>query len=199
MLARLRRSLFGTDADQREALRRFDPDPPTDRDEREWRFLNAAYALYWQTERARLRGRSYRNFCVGCGVYAYRPDLPLDDGRFRAFYGMNSKSAQDARNICAEPVAIDSATALGYTEAIGIIVIGNTQEDEHGNTPPTLRPCMHCRRFLRNSPIVKPETLVVTALPPPHPEAEWDEITHEVRTVADLMILYGEYELSAPG
>ena len=85
MLSRLRRSLLGTSADQRAALARFDPLKATGPEEREWRFLNAAYALYFQAVRTRARARSYRNFCVGCGVLAYRADLPLDAGRFQAF------------------------------------------------------------------------------------------------------------------
>ena len=192
MLSSLRRSLFGTGADQREALCRFNPDRETGRDEQLERFGNAAYALYWQAERSRARGRSYRDFRVGCGVFAYRADLPLGEGRFRAFYGMNSKAEKDGRNICAEPVALDAANALGYTDAVGIVVIGQTQEDERGRTPRTLRPCAHCRAFMRHSPLVKPDTLVVTALPPPSSKAEWEDIPHEVFTFQDLCLEYGE-------
>ena len=165
----LERTLFAATAAQQVPVDPFDMYRPTGPEERLSRFFGAAYALYWQAERSRHRARSWRNFCVGCGVFAYREDPPLDAGRFRAFYGMNSKPEKDGRNICAEPIPIDGATAIGYERAIGLVVIGETQEDEGHNIPPTLRPCKFCRQFMRKSPIIMPETIIVTALPPPHP------------------------------
>ncbi len=190
MFSSLRRSLFGTSADQQEALRQFDPHRPIRREEQLARFHGAMYALYWQAVRSRARARSYRHFCVGCAVFAYREDLAIDGGRFRAFYGLNSKASQESRNICAEPVALDSAASLGYTDALGIIVVGNTQEDERGKTPPTLRPCQHCRAFMQHSPLVKPDTVIITALPPPHEEAELEEIVFEEHSFKELLALY---------
>lgn len=192
MFSSVRRSLFGTDIDQRQALAKFDPNRPISREEQVERFFKASYALYWQAERSRQRALSYRHFCVACAVWAYREDLPLDHGRFRPFYGVNIKVLPGARNTCAEPVALGGALSFAYTDAVGIVIVGNTQADERGATPPTLRPCKECRLFMRNCPLIKPDTIVVTAQPPPHAEAEWNEIPHEVHTFQELSSMYAE-------
>ena len=182
---------LGTLAEQGFALSQFDSDRPIDPEERRVRFMGAAYAIYWQTERSRSRARSWRHYRVGCGAYAYRGDLPYSE-RFRASYGINSKTAEDGRNVCAEPVAIDSAAAFGYEEIVGLVTIAEPQEEEDGSMPETRRPCAHCREFMRNSPLVTPETIIITALPPPHETAEWHEIIHEIHTFRELCALYGE-------
>lgn len=190
MTSLIRRQL-GTIVEQGFALAKFDFDRPIGPEERYLRFLDAAYTIYWQAERSRSRARSWRGYRVGCGAYAYRSDLPYCD-RFRASYGINSKTAEDGRNVCAEPVAIDSVAAFGYEEIVGMVIIAEPQEEESGDAPKTRRPCPHCRAFMRSSPLVKPETIIVTALPPPHQEAEWDEIVHEIHTFRELCALYGE-------
>lgn len=159
------------------------------------RFQNVALALYWQAERVRAQGRSWRNFHVGSGAWAYRSDASTVADRFQAFFGMNSKAQHDGRNICAEPIAIDGAATRGYTRIVGIVVVGEAQEDERGQTPRTLRPCAHCRRFMASHPLVRPDTLILCANPPKagHAEPEeWFDIVHELFTFKELLALYGE-------
>jgi cytidine deaminase len=182
---------LGTPAEQGFALYQIDLDRPIDPEERRLRFMGNVEAFYWQAERSRPRARSWRGYRVGCSAYAYRGDFPIDR-RFHASPGINSKTAEKGRNVCAETVAIDSAAALGYEEIVGMVIIAEAQEEDDGTTPKTRRPCALCRDFMRNSPLIKPETVIITALPPPHEEAEWKKITHEIRTFRELCLLYGE-------
>lgn len=172
-----------------------DPVRPISEAEHIQRFESASWALYWQAERARILGISWRNFCVGCAVWAFRKDASTIEDRFRVFYGMNTKVAENSRNICAEPVPMGAALASAYTKIIGLVVVGNPQADERGETPLTLRPCAHCRELMRHHPLIKPDTYIVCAHPPsggkPEPES-WDQVPHEVFTFEELLAQYGE-------
>lgn len=193
MLKALDRFLTGTDDPQQYGHERFDPARPIGRNEQIRRFGSALNALYWQAEYARRElAISYRHFCVGCAVWAFREDASLYTDRWRWFYGMNTKIRQDSRNICAEPIALGSALARRSTEVIGVVVVGLTQEDERGKTTPTLRPCKECRLFMRNLPIVTPDTIIVTAHPPPEGIDDIRETTHEVHSFHELSALYDE-------
>jgi cytidine deaminase len=173
-------------------VRRLDPTRPVSRKDQLRRFLNASYALYWQAERVRKQGISWRNFCVGCSVWAFRKDASTYEDRWRVFYGMNTKVKEDSRNICAEPVPMGASLASGYTEIIGMVVVGNPQADEQGHTPKTLRPCVHCRLLMKHHPLIRPHTIIITAHPPIGEPESFDEITHEMHTFKELLQEYGE-------
>lgn len=171
---------------------RLDPRRPISREEQLERFSNALFALYWQAERVRRLGISWRNFCVGCAVWAFREDASTYEDRWRAFCGMNTKVLEGSRNICAEPIPLNFALSRCYTEIIGMVVVGNTQPEPNGNTPPTLRPCPHCRLLMKHHPLIKPHTIIVTALPPPGEIDSLGEVTHEIFTFEELLKEYGE-------
>lgn len=175
-----------TSTQLRELQNYLDPKRPINREEQLRRLYEARYALYWQAERARTLARSYRCFCVGCAVYAFREDASRHEDRWRVFCGMNTKVRQDSRPICAEPIALSSAYAATYTEVIGITIVGEPQEDENGTVHKTLRPCRECRLYMRKHPIIKPETLIITATP------AGKNFRHEIHTFHELLEAYGE-------
>jgi cytidine deaminase len=156
------------------------------------RFSSAAFTLYWRAEHARKRGLSWRNFCVGCAVWAFRKDAYYVERRWWCFTGMNTKVEENSRNICAEPVALGAALASEYTEIIGMVVVGQPQADESGKTHPTLRPCAHCRLLMKNHPLITPRTIIVTATPPPREIDSLAEVPYEVHTFQKLLEEYGE-------
>jgi cytidine deaminase len=169
----------------------FDPTRPVSREEQLHRFQSAVFTLYWQAEYVRRRGISWRNFCVGCAAWAFREDAPTYDSRWRMFIGMNTKVAEQARNICAEPIPLNAALASSYTEIIGVVVIGEAQEDNKGKHL-TLRPCAHCRELMKSHPLMRPDTIIITALPPPRDIDSLDEVPHEVHTLQELLEIYDE-------
>lgn len=155
------------------------------------RFVSALLALYFQAEIKRARARSYRDFRVACAAWAYRKDASLVDTLWKPYYGINSKAGKDERNICAEPVALDSALSEGYTAIIGVVIVAETQDDDFG-LHPTLRPCKHCRDFMRHHPLITADTIIVTALPPTKETESLDDVVHEVHTFKQLCEFYGE-------
>ena len=169
-----------------------DPERPVSRAEQLQRLHQAWYPLYWQAVRARgLVKQQYRNFSVGCALLAFRNDVSIADGRWKVFYGMNAKVNSDSRPVCAEPVAIGSAYAAGYTEVIGMVVVGETQEDDQsGLYPPTLHPCHQCRTLMKGHPILTPRTRILTALPP-EGTADIPRIW-ELNTFKQILLLHGE-------
>jgi len=171
---------------------RLDPTRPIGREEQLDRFANAMYTLYWQAERARKLGISWRNFCVGCAMWAFREDASTYADRWRIFYGMNTKVEEGSRNVCAEPVPLGSALAHAYTEIIGMVIVGNPQVDERGWLPKTLRPCPHCRLLMKKHPLMRPHTIIVSAHPPRGEPESLDEIPLEVFTLEELLCEYGE-------
>ena len=81
------------------ATRFLDPRRVISHAEQEVRFFGAREALYWRAEEARRRGKSYRNFLVGCAAWVHYPGAILPEERWRVFLGANSKIAKDRRNI----------------------------------------------------------------------------------------------------
>lgn len=170
----------------------YDPSRVITQEEQLHRFGNAAFALYWQAERARQRGISWRGFCVGCAAWSFREDASTYEQRWRYVYGMNTKVEENSRNICAEPISINAAYAAAHTKIIGMVVVGETQTEANGRTPKTLRPCAHCRFLMKNHPLIKLDTIIITALPPPGEIDSLDEVTHEVFTFEELLKEYNE-------
>ena len=194
----LERFCAGSNITAAELSHRLDPKRPIGREEQLSRFGTALYALYWQAERARKLGISWRNFCVGCSMYAFREDAYNYEDRWRVFYGMNTKIAEGARNICAEPVPLGAAYASAYSEIIGMVIVGEPQADENGHNYLTLRPCSHCRLLMKNHPLIRPETIIVTAHPPIGEVESLDEVVHEAFTFQELLVAYGETNPAGP-
>lgn len=182
---------FLVEEQPRDEFRWLRPERVVHRHEQLHRFASAAYTLYWQTERVRRQAISWRNFCVGCGMWAYRKDASQVQDVWQAFYGMNTKVEQNSRNICAEPIPLNAALTRNCTEIIGMVVVGYPREEDSSKT---LRPCDHCRLLMKRHPLIRPYTIIITALPPkPGTEPEnWDEITHEIFTFQELLQEYGE-------
>lgn len=166
-----------------------DPHRPISREEQLHRFGSASYALYWQAERNRKLGISWRHFCVGCAMWAYRKDASQISDTWRAFCGMNTKVQEGSRNICAEPIPLNAAYSRCYSEIIGMVVVGNPREED---TSLTLRPCEHCRQLMKSHPLITPDTIVIAALPPDGEPDSWDQIQHEIFTFEQLLKEYGE-------
>ena len=158
------------------------------------RLGGALEPLYWQAARIRGLARSYRGFNVGCAVYAYRADAGHPADRWGTFYGMNVKVNKEAPKICAEVIAISAAYAAGYTEVLGIVVVGEPQLDVHsGLECKTLHPCHECRLFLRDHPIVPRHARIITALPPVELSSEEDDKAWwETQTLNQLLRLHKE-------
>lgn len=161
---------------------------PVSRQEKLLRLNGAWETLYWQAVKARnLVTQQYRGFRVGCAVLAFRDDLSIMDGRWRIFSGMNAKVSQVARATCAEPIAIGNAYARGYRQIIGIVVVGQPQQDEHsGLTPLTLHPCHHCRQIMRGHPLIGGFTRVLTAHPPIDGQEELPQELHSLRRLLKI-------------
>jgi cytidine deaminase len=137
--------------------------------------------LYLSAAQARTRARSYREFNVGCALLSFTSLAP-EQHAYSMHVGMNVKIEKDARAHCAEPFAIVSAEAAGCTHAIGMVVVGELREEDVGICT-TLHPCAQCRLFMQNSPLIRPETLIVTA----HPPKDGAPGHHEVRTFKRLV------------
>lgn len=162
------------------------------------RFEKVADILYWKAAHAREQGLHYRNpdpFQVGCAVLAFQPytnHLRVDESQWRIFVGMNAKVALENRPTCAEVIAIQSAYASGYTDIVGMVVVGIPRAED---TTPTLHPCEHCRPFMAKHPMLKPWVRIITALPPTEEirksgepaEGEW-----EVHTLRELLRAHEE-------
>ena len=177
------------------------PGPSENRVEQLRRLFGAWESLYWKASRMReLAGdadQQYRNFYVGCAILAFRNDLPPLQGRWQYFGGLNAKVECASRPVCAEAVAIQSAYAAGYQEIIGMVIMGNSQLDEHSKVAsPTLHPCHECRLLMRKHPIMRNHTRILTALPPPL-EAEHTttfRTTWELHTLSQILKLHKEID-----
>jgi cytidine deaminase len=106
---------------------------------------------------------NYRNFRVGCAVYAHTPGTRRREVRTRVFSAGNRKqSEKDVKN-CAERRAILRAQEAGFTQIEGLVIVAKAQADDASKIiTPTLHSCLACRNFLSSTPGVFPDTLVVT-------------------------------------
>lgn len=117
-------------------------------------------------KKAQKNGNSYRNFCVGCAVWAFKTNAINAGERWAVFSGSNIKVAKDARPVCAEQFAIGAAKSAGYDRIIAMVVVGEPQEDSgSGLRPKTLHPCVECRKVFQVIPEICPETLILTLTP----------------------------------
>lgn len=118
------------------------------------------FYLIQAAEKARKVALSYRNFLVGCAVWAKKSR----EGQKNIFVGCNVKIAKDVRTICAEQVAVGAARAAGYDQILAMVVVGEPQE-ENGFLPKTLHPCGECLRVFQVMPEIYPETVLITITP----------------------------------
>jgi cytidine deaminase len=139
------------------------------------RWSESRMALVQGAYEAMERAVSWRNFNVGCAVYAWRPYIEADGWllaedpadylgvRWKAFIGANVKPGENIRTTCAEQVAAFAAHMAGYTRIIGMVIVGTPQpDDESGLMRHTLHPCATCRRVLAALPEVRGDTRILT-------------------------------------
>ncbi|HYF28906.1 MAG TPA: hypothetical protein VEA36_00890 [Candidatus Paceibacterota bacterium] len=153
------------------------------------RFRQSTEYLYWQAVSARELAQSYRQFNVGCALLAFRPDRPHRQS-YEVHVGMNLKVAQQARPVCAEPIAIGGAHGAGCSRAIGMVIVGELREEDV-DVLKTLHPCTECRLLMEDHPIIRPDTIIVTARPP----VDGRVPEYEIRTFKRLLEFHRLLEL----
>src|SRR3989344_9518790 len=117
-------------------FRVFDPTRPVSQEEQIGR-INWLY-LIERAKKAQRDANSYRNFRVGCAVWAFKTNALEAGERWHIFTGSNIKVADSARPICAEQLALGAAKSEGYDRIIAMVVMGKPQEDaESGLHPQT--------------------------------------------------------------
>lgn len=125
---------------------------------------------------AALRGRSYRDFRVGAAAYvtSRKPDLLRSLGRTpqHIYTGANWKLGKEERNTCAEQEIVaqlrQNQHLFPARRILALVIYGSPQDEpdaESGVRTPTLHPCRHCRRLLREIPAVRPDTIIISASP----------------------------------
>lgn len=159
----------------------FDPTRPVSQEE-QLRRINWLY-LVERAKEAQRKANSYRNFHVGCAVWAFKTDATDVAERWAIFTGGNIKVAEGSRPVCAEQLALGAAKSDGYDKIIAMVVMGEPQEDaESGLRSRTLHPCGECRRIFQALPEVSSDTLLLTLTP--------DKQTHEQFSVGELIRLH---------
>jgi cytidine deaminase len=121
---------------------------------------------------------SYRDFRVGAVLMA----LVEGTNEIGTFSHGNLKKQSHTDKVCAERKALQRADKAGFTKAIGIVVAGTSDRDaiaEVSMRPTaTLHPCEDCRHRFNEHPLVRPETLVISA--------GLDKDIYQVHTVKEL-------------
>ena len=160
----------------------FNPTRPVSQEE-QTRRINWIH-LIEEAKRAQRNASSYRNFHVGCAVYAFKTVSALHAGeRWAIFRGSNIKVAGDSRPVCAEQLALGAAKSAGYDRIIAMVVVGEPQEDaESGLLSKTLHPCGECRKIFQAVPEVSSNTFLLTVTP--------DEQVYEQFTIGELLQLH---------
>ena len=141
----------------------FDPRRSISREE-QLRRINWPY-LVRRAQEIRESASSYRNFRVGCAIWAFKTNAICVEERWSLFTGSNIKVAKDARPVCAEQFALGAAKSAGYDTIITMVVVGEPQPDTRGKFPKTLHPCEECRRIFQTVPEIKPDTILLMLTP----------------------------------
>lgn len=139
------------------------------------------------------RGRSYRDFRVGAAAFvtSRKPDLMRALGRTpqHIYTGANWKLGKEERNTCAEQEIVaqlrQNQHLFPTRRILTLAIYGSPQDEpdaESGVTTPTLHPCRHCRRLLREIPEMRPDTVIITASP---------DGTTELMPFAELLRIHG--------
>lgn len=118
-------------------------------------------AMAVEATRAYELGYSYRNFRVGAAALYFCDDEPHIE------YGANFKGSKGCRiNRHAEQEILASLRDMGNVACRALAVSGDLQTDQHsGRHTYTLHPCGWCRDAIANSPLITPETMIVSARP----------------------------------
>jgi cytidine deaminase len=104
---------------------------------------------------------SYRDFPVGCALYAFKPNAYYYEDVHKVFRGANIKIGKNSPKICAEQVAINAARAEGYKMILGMAIAANYQpDDKSGLVTKTLHPCFDCRESFKILPEIHTDTLI---------------------------------------
>lgn len=148
------------------------------------RFHGVLPHLVLRAREALKRAISYRNFNVGCALWAFKTiGAYYVEDRWKIFTSSNIKIAENLRPVCAEPIALGTARGAGYDRIIGMVIAGKPQR---GEGHPTLHPCRECRLVFKALPEIYPETLIITILP------EEDSEVYEVHTFEQLLKVHGD-------
>lgn len=142
---------------------------------------------------AALRGRSYRDFRVGAAAFvtSRKPDLMRSLGRTpqHIYTGANWKLGKEERNTCAEQEIVaqlrQNQHLFPARRILALAIYGSSQNEpdaESSVRTPTLHPCRHCRRLLREIPEMRPDTIIITASP---------DGTTELMPFAELLRIHG--------
>lgn len=118
-------------------------------------------AMAVEAARAYELGHSYRNFRVGAAALYLCNDEP------RIEYGANFKGGKDCKiDRHAEQEILASLRSIGNVVCRVLAVSGDLQTDQHsGKHTHTLHPCGWCRDAIASSPLITPETVIVSARP----------------------------------
>jgi len=101
----------------------------------------------------------------------------------------NIKVLPKSRPVCAEPIALGAALQDDWIKIIGMIVVGDPQEDSFSKkTCSTLHPCHECRILMASHPLMEGSTRIVTAVLTDPPAV------YEIHTLRQLLALHGEDE-----
>ena len=164
----------------------FNPKRPISEEEQLQRFHEILIFLIVKARAAaEERATSWRNFRVGCALYAFKTVAYSAAERWKIFTGSNIKITEDSRPVCAEQIAVGAAREAGYDRIIGMVIAGKPQpEEENSNQYPTLHPCKECRRVFKSLPEISSDTIILTILP--------EDDTYEVHTFEELLKIHGE-------
>lgn len=169
-------------------------------EERLRRFESYKKTLYWKAVDEYNEGKKnqYRGFGVGAAALAFRGDRHILNGQAEIFTGFNIMPEKGGEKHCAEKRLFEAAAAAGYTQIVGLVVVGEYQPDDtSGHECTTLHPCALCRNMMMESPLAWPEMPIVTAQPPDIDESLIDEYWEPVRerhTLAEILAIHDAKE-----
>ena len=170
----------------RELARYLNPGKHVSRKEHLRRLEELWEVLYWQAFEARKLASSHREFAVGCAVLGFSQDRWYGP-RWRVFKGANAKILPESRTVCAEAIALGAALQAGCAEIIGMVVVGEPQEDSYSKKVfPTLHPCHECRVLMSSHPLMKGRARILTAVPADPPA------TFRIHTLRQILAIHGE-------
>lgn len=124
----------------------------------------AVLLALFRAREAREYAVSWRDFKVGAAIVALSQDAP---SRLQILTGINIKPDENSElNGHAEQMALCMASDRAFDAVSIVAVVGETQNDQQsGLGMATLHPCGKCRSFMDDSPPIKQDTLIVSALP----------------------------------
>lgn len=166
------------------------PDPAV-RVDQQWRthlkiFSQLGYHLMIRAREVAKDGVSYRKnpFLVGAAGLFWKPAPPFVTAGYRIFTGANFKPFPGPKTKhCAERMALEWAEEEGYEYMVAMAIAGFSQDDAVSKLEtPTLHCCHMCREMFEESPLVGPNSIIITV--------HQDQYLIEVRTVEDMLNLH---------